>query len=29
MGIDYVLGAVLALGLILYLAYALICPEKF
>ena len=29
MGIDYVLGGVLAFGLVLYLAYALVRPEKF
>jgi K+-transporting ATPase KdpF subunit len=29
MGIDYVIGVILALGLIIYLAYALVRPEKF
>lgn len=29
MGIDYLLGGVLAFGLVLYLAYALVRPEKF
>lgn len=29
MGIDYVIGGVLALALAIYLAYALIRPEKF
>jgi K+-transporting ATPase KdpF subunit len=29
MGIDYVIGGLLALALTIYLAYALIRPEKF
>ena len=29
MELDYVLGGLLALGLALYLAYALLRPEKF
>ena len=29
MGLDYVLGGLLALGLALYLAYALLRPENF
>jgi K+-transporting ATPase KdpF subunit len=29
MPVDYVLGAVTALGLLVYLIYALIRPEKF
>jgi K+-transporting ATPase KdpF subunit len=29
MGIDYVIGGVLALALTIYLAYALVRPEKF
>jgi K+-transporting ATPase KdpF subunit len=27
--IDYVLGAITTIGLLIYLIYALICPEKF
>jgi K+-transporting ATPase KdpF subunit len=27
--LDYVLGALVALGLLLYLIYALVRPEKF
>jgi K+-transporting ATPase KdpF subunit len=29
MTIDYVLGAIVAIGLFVYLVYALIRPEKF
>jgi K+-transporting ATPase KdpF subunit len=29
MTIDYVLGAVVTIGLLIYLVYALIRPEKF
>lgn len=29
MSIDYVLGAIVAVGLLVYLVYALIRPEKF
>ncbi|MBI5015691.1 MAG: K(+)-transporting ATPase subunit F [Deltaproteobacteria bacterium] len=29
MSLDYILGGVLALVLVLYLAYALVRPEKF
>ena len=29
MGLDYVLGGILALFLVVYLAYALVRPEKF
>lgn len=29
MAIDYVLGGLVALGLLLYLIYALVRPEKF
>ena len=29
MTIDYVLGAIVTLGLLVYLVYALIRPEKF
>lgn len=29
MSLDYVLGAAVALGLIVYLVYALIRPERF
>jgi K+-transporting ATPase KdpF subunit len=26
---DYVLGGVVTLGLLVYLVYALLCPERF
>jgi K+-transporting ATPase KdpF subunit len=29
MSVDYVLGAITSLGLLIYLIYALIRPEKF
>ena len=29
MGFDYALGAIVTLGILLYLVYALIRPEKF
>ena len=29
MAIDYVLGAIVTVGLLVYLVYALIRPEKF
>ena len=29
MTIDYILGALVALGVLVYLVYALIYPEKF
>jgi K+-transporting ATPase KdpF subunit len=29
MELDYALGAIVSLGLLLYLAYALIRPERF
>jgi K+-transporting ATPase KdpF subunit len=29
MSIDYVLGAIVTVGLLVYLVYALIRPEKF
>lgn len=29
MTVDYLLGAVVAVGLLVYLAYALLRPEKF
>ena len=29
MGIDYILGAIVTLGLLVYLVYALIRPERF
>ena len=29
MTLDYVLGAIVAIGLLVYLVYALIRPEKF
>jgi K+-transporting ATPase KdpF subunit len=29
MMLDLILGAAVALGLLAYLAYALICPERF
>ncbi|HKD77802.1 MAG TPA: K(+)-transporting ATPase subunit F [Ktedonobacterales bacterium] len=29
MSIDYVLGAIVSVGLLVYLVYALIRPEKF
>jgi K+-transporting ATPase KdpF subunit len=29
MSIDYVLGAIVSIGLLVYLVYALIRPEKF
>lgn len=29
MTFDYVLGAIVAVGLLVYLAYALLRPEKF
>ncbi|MGA8195996.1 MAG: K(+)-transporting ATPase subunit F [Acetobacteraceae bacterium] len=29
MSIDYVLGAIVTIGLLVYLVYALIRPEKF
>jgi K+-transporting ATPase KdpF subunit len=29
MSIDYVLGAIVTVGLLIYLVYALIRPEKF
>lgn len=29
MGFDYVLGAIVTVGLMIYLVYALIRPEKF
>ena len=29
MTIDYVMGAIVAIGLLVYLVYALIRPEKF
>ena len=29
MTIDYVLGAIVTIGLLIYLVYALIRPEKF
>ena len=29
MTLDYVLGAIVAVGLLVYLVYALIRPEKF
>jgi K+-transporting ATPase KdpF subunit len=29
MSVDYVLGAIVTIGLLVYLVYALIRPEKF
>jgi K+-transporting ATPase KdpF subunit len=29
MTIDYALGAIVAIGLLIYMAYALLRPEKF
>jgi len=29
MTLDYVLGAIVAIGILIYLVYALIRPEKF
>jgi K+-transporting ATPase KdpF subunit len=29
MSLDYILGSVVAIGLLIYLVYALIRPEKF
>jgi K+-transporting ATPase KdpF subunit len=29
MSVDYVLGAVVTIGLLVYLVYALVRPEKF
>jgi K+-transporting ATPase KdpF subunit len=29
MSIDYILGAIVSVGLLVYLVYALIRPEKF
>jgi K+-transporting ATPase KdpF subunit len=29
MSIDYVLGAIVTIGLLVYLVYALVRPEKF
>ena len=29
MSVDYVLGAIVAFGLLIYLVYALVRPEKF
>ncbi len=29
MGLEYILGIIVSLAVMLYLLYALLCPEKF